>query len=66
MNKFKLLLISSNVYVGDACRSRTRCGERERQADFEMQKRLEEEYRNIQTVSDGRSTVDGKNLGQGT
>lgn len=39
---------------------------RERQADFEMQKRLEEEYRKIQTVSDGRSTIDGKNIGQGT
>lgn len=26
---------------------------RERQADFEMQRRLEAEYRKIQTVSDG-------------
>ncbi|KAF2707222.1 hypothetical protein K504DRAFT_383703 [Pleomassaria siparia CBS 279.74] len=26
---------------------------RERQADFEMQKALEEEYRKVQTVSDG-------------
>ena len=25
----------------------------ERQADFELQKRLEEEYRKMQTVSDG-------------
>ncbi len=26
---------------------------RERQADFEMQRQLEEEYRKLQTVSDG-------------
>jgi len=26
---------------------------RERQADFEMQRQLEEEYRKVQTVSDG-------------
>lgn len=37
---------------------------RERQADFEMQRQLEEEYRKIQTVSDGN---DGKGgVGQTT
>ncbi|KAF1914186.1 hypothetical protein BDU57DRAFT_519025 [Ampelomyces quisqualis] len=30
---------------------------RERQADFEMQRALEEEYRKIQTVSDGRGSA---------
>ena len=30
---------------------------RERQADFEMQKKLEDEYRKIQTVSDGKPSV---------
>jgi protein PET117 len=30
---------------------------RERQADFEMSRKLEEEYRKIQTVTDGRSSV---------
>jgi protein PET117 len=29
---------------------------RERQADFEMQRQLEEEYKKIQTVSDGSGT----------
>jgi len=28
---------------------------RERQADFDMQKQLEEEYRKVQTVKDGGS-----------
>lgn len=28
---------------------------RERQLDFEMQRQLEEEYRKIQTVNDGKS-----------
>ncbi|KAL1961848.1 hypothetical protein VTN77DRAFT_972 [Rasamsonia byssochlamydoides] len=40
---------------------------RERQADFEMQRRLEEEYRKIQHVSDGRQDIGGgKGVGQGT
>lgn len=39
---------------------------RERQADFEMQRRLEEEYRKIQPVSDGRQGGDGNGVGQGT
>ncbi|KAL1848764.1 hypothetical protein Plec18170_007775 [Paecilomyces lecythidis] len=41
---------------------------RERQAEFEMQRRLEEEYRKLQTVSgniDG-SSEGGKNIGQRT
>ena len=29
---------------------------RERQADFEMQRQLEEEYKKVQTVSDGSGT----------
>jgi protein PET117 len=29
---------------------------RERQLDFEMQRQLEEEYRKVQTVSDGQKT----------
>jgi len=29
---------------------------RERQADFEMQRQLEEEYKKVQTVSDGPGT----------
>jgi protein PET117 len=29
---------------------------RERALDFEMQRRLEEEYRKVQTVSDGRNS----------
>ena len=32
---------------------------RERQADFEMQRQLEAEYRQVQSVSDGRSAVTG-------
>ena len=32
---------------------------RERQADFEMQRQLEAEYRQVQSVSDGRSSVTG-------
>lgn len=41
---------------------------RERQADFEMQRRLEEEYRKIQTVSDGdkAGTVSEAEVKQGT
>ncbi|KAL9628376.1 MAG: hypothetical protein Q9164_007300 [Protoblastenia rupestris] len=31
----------------------------ERQADFEMQRALEEEYRKVQTVHDGKDTGDG-------
>ncbi|KAJ9301277.1 hypothetical protein DTO271G3_1412 [Paecilomyces variotii] len=40
----------------------------ERQAEFEMQRRLEEEYRKIQTVSDSvnDSSEGGKNIGQRT
>jgi protein PET117 len=38
---------------------------RERAADFEMQKRLEEEYRKIQHVSDTTSGG-GTGVGQGT
>jgi hypothetical protein len=37
----------------------------ERQADFEMQRKLEEEYRKIQTVSDSVNEG-GKNIGQRT
>jgi len=36
----------------------------ERQADFEIQKRLEEEYRKYQNVSDERSTIADKNIKQ--
>jgi protein PET117 len=39
---------------------------RERQADFEIQKRLEEEYRKVQSVSDSTQGDDGKGVGQGT
>lgn len=41
---------------------------RERQLDFEMQKRLEEEYRQLQTVSDSTEPVPagGTGAGQGT
>ncbi|KAL1979806.1 hypothetical protein VTN96DRAFT_5092 [Rasamsonia emersonii] len=39
---------------------------RERQAEFEMQRRLEEEYRKIQHVSDGGQGGDGNGVGQGT
>ncbi|KAJ9289347.1 hypothetical protein DTO021C3_3173 [Paecilomyces variotii] len=40
----------------------------ERQAEFEMQRRLEEEYRKIQTVSDSFNdgSEGGKNIGQRT
>ena len=31
---------------------------KERQLDFEMQRALEEEYRKVQTVHDGREEVD--------
>lgn len=33
---------------------------KERQADFEMQMALEEEYRKVQTVRDGDTVADGK------
>lgn len=42
---------------------------RERQADFEMQKALEREYRKLQTVSDGDKPEiipDSKRAGQST
>lgn len=42
---------------------------RQRQAEFEMQRKLEEEYRKIQKVSDsgiGGSGQEEKNIGQGT
>jgi protein PET117 len=41
---------------------------RERQADFELQRQLEEEYRKIQHVSDPRSSqnADGKDIGAGS
>ncbi len=32
---------------------------KERQADFEMQRELEQEYRKIQTVSDGDASTNG-------
>lgn len=38
----------------------------ERQADFELQKRLEQEYRKSQHVSDGRIGIDGRSRGQET
>lgn len=37
---------------------------RERQADFEIQKRLEEEYRKYQNVLDERPTIADKNIKQ--
>ncbi|WEW59853.1 hypothetical protein PRK78_005334 [Emydomyces testavorans] len=41
---------------------------RERQLDFELQRRLEAEYRKIQTVSDGKNPVatGGPGVSQGT
>jgi len=38
----------------------------ERQADFELQKRLEQEYRKAQHVSDGSVGIDGRSRGQET
>jgi protein PET117 len=37
---------------------------RERQADFEMQRRLEEEYRKIQNVPEGQNDSGSPGLGQ--
>lgn len=37
---------------------------KERQADFEMQRALEEEYRKVQSVHDGPK-MGGKEVGQG-
>lgn len=39
---------------------------RERQADFEMQKRLEEEYRKIQNVPEGQNNNIDRDSGEGS
>lgn len=38
---------------------------RERQADFEMQRELEQEYRKVQTVSDGGGPAAQQEAGSG-
>lgn len=39
---------------------------RERQADFEIQKKLEEEYRKVQTVSDSNNPPNSPSSGSGS
>lgn len=50
---FVLLTSSQQMHAGVIRDYEQQRVKRERQADFEMQRALEEEYRKVQTVSDG-------------